>query len=207
MRSRAVSSGNANLAPTLGSNVVLADGVEARLIEAEAALAASDIDTWLAKLNALRAAVRSLMVARYESYEAHVPGPNNPDATLEPLTDPGDAAARLDLMLRERAFWLFNTGHRLGDMRRMIRSWGHTADAVFPSGAYHKGGTYGPDVNFPVPFNETQNPKLHDRTVRHTDGVSPRPAGSRGVRGAPDSGVPRASPPPWCISPLSGATG
>ena len=67
---------------TLTSPVVHASGIEARLIEAEAALAGNDVTTWLAKLNAARATV----------------------AGLAPLTDPGTATARVDLMFRERAY-------------------------------------------------------------------------------------------------------
>ena len=146
--------------PSFDSDVVLADGIEARLIEAEAALRAGDVTTWLTRLNDLRTNVRALMTARYEAYAANVPGPNNPTTTLAPLTDPGSADARIDLMFRERAFWLFDTGHRLGDLRRLIRQYNRTEDQVFPSGAYHKGGVYGDDVNFPIPFNETQNPNF-----------------------------------------------
>lgn len=143
--------------PDFGSDVPLADGIEARLIEAEAALRAGNAGTWLTKLNDLRADVRDLMADRYEGYTEFVPGPNNPTATLAPLTDPGSDPARVDLMFSERAFWLYTTGHRLGDMRRLIRQYGRTASSVFPSGAYHKGGTYGPDVNFPIPFDEANN--------------------------------------------------
>jgi hypothetical protein len=39
-----------------------------------------------------------------------------------------------------------------------MRDYGRTEASVFPSGAYHKGGVYGTDVNFPISFNETQNP-------------------------------------------------
>jgi hypothetical protein len=144
--------------PSFNADVVLADGIEARLIEAEAALRAGDTGTWLTRLNDLRTNVRALMTARYEAYTANVPSTNVPNTTLAPLTDPGTADARIDLMFRERAIWLFDTGHRLGDLRRLIRQYNRTEDQVFPTGAYHKGGVYGNDVNFPIPFNETQNP-------------------------------------------------
>jgi hypothetical protein len=117
----------------------LAEGVEARLIEAEAALRAGDFATWLAKLNALRTTV----------------------AGLSPVADPGatpDTAARTNLMFRERAFWLFATGHRLGDLRRLVRHYGRGAETVFPTGAFPKGGAYGTDVNLPVPTDEQNNP-------------------------------------------------
>ena len=81
---------------------------------------------------------------------------------LAPLVDPGTADGRVDLMFSERAFWLFATGNRLGDLRRMIRQYGRSADAIFPTGAHHKGPLYGSDVNFPVPDQEKQNPNYSD---------------------------------------------
>ncbi|HET7275890.1 MAG TPA: hypothetical protein VFI91_12050 [Longimicrobiaceae bacterium] len=144
--------------PTRDSDVPLGGGIEARLIEAEAALQAGDYPTWLSKLNELRADVGTLMAARFEGYDGFVPGPNNPTTTLAPLTDPGTQQARVDLMFKERAFWLYTTGHRLGDMRRLIRQYGRTEDEVFPTGEYHKSGLdYGNDVAFPIPFDEQNN--------------------------------------------------
>jgi hypothetical protein len=127
------------------SAVVVASGVEARLIEAEAALRGGDATTYLAKLNEARAAFNT----------AHAP----PD-TLPVLTDPGDDASRTTLLFRERAFWMYSTGHRLGDLRRMIRQYGRNAESVFPTGPWFKGGTYGSDVNFPIPFAEQNNPNF-----------------------------------------------
>lgn len=125
---------------SLSSPVVHASGIEARLIEAEAALAANDVTTWLAKLNAARATVSG----------------------LAPLTDPGTPTARVDLMFRERAFWLFMTGHRLGDLRRLIRQYGRGAETVFPTGAYHKDNLIrGTDVNIVIPISEKNNPNFH----------------------------------------------
>jgi hypothetical protein len=138
-------------------DVPLADGVEARLIEAEAALQAGDATTWLAKLNGLRAQVRTLMSAHYPAFNTVNPNSFVTNTTLAPLTDPGTAAARVDLTFRERAFWLFGTGHRLGDMRRLIRQYSRTAESVFPTGTWHKGGPYGADVNLVVAFREEQN--------------------------------------------------
>jgi starch-binding outer membrane protein, SusD/RagB family len=142
----------------LGADMPLATGIEARLIEAEALLRAGDTAGWLAKLNALRADVAPLMSALLPGHASVVPGPNNPSATLTPLSDPGSEAARVELMFRERAFWLFNTGHRLGDLRRLVRQYGCTPQQVFPSGDYFKGGQYGADVSFPIPFQEVNNP-------------------------------------------------
>jgi hypothetical protein len=134
--------------------VVLASGVEARLIQAEAALRAGD-QNWLTILNALRT-----------------------DGTegLHPLTDPaanplppGKTAfdVRLDLILQERAYWLFLTGHRQGDLRRVVRAtsaggYGRAQNVVYPSGPYYGGlGSYGSDVNLPIPTAEQRNPLFH----------------------------------------------
>ena len=118
--------------------VAIASGIEARLIEAEAALRGGDASTWLAKLNVARAT----------------------RTDLAPLTDPGDAAARTDLMFRERAFWMFGTGHRLGDLRRLIRQYGRAAETIFPTGSYPKGGNYDTDVNIPLSADEANNPNF-----------------------------------------------
>lgn len=150
--------------PERGSDIFLADGVEARLIEAEAALQAGNTDLFLTRLNDLRANARALMIARIEGFNnaVNVNAQNfvNNAAALAPLTDPGTQAGRVDLLFRERAFWLYTTGHRLGDLRRLIRQYGRTQDTVFPIGPYHKGGAYGADVNFPVPFDEENNAKF-----------------------------------------------
>ena len=124
--------------PLRTTNVTVADGIEARLIEAEADLRAGG-GNWLATLNALRATV-----------------------SLGPLTDPGSAAARADLLFKERAYWLWLTSHRLGDMRRLVRQYNRTVATVFPTGEYFKGGSYGDDVNFPVPFDEQNNPNFEE---------------------------------------------
>jgi starch-binding outer membrane protein, SusD/RagB family len=92
-----------------------------------------------------------------------------PDLGLTPLPVPATASDAVDLLFLERAFWLYATGHRLGDMRRLLRPpYSRTQDTVFPTGAYHKGGTYGPDVNLPLPIEEQNNPNSNgclDRTT------------------------------------------
>jgi len=124
---------------TLSAPVVHASGIEARMIEAEAALAAGDNTTWLAKLNAARATISS----------------------LTPLSDPGTATARVDLTFSERAYWMFMTGHRLGDLRRLVRQYGRGAETVFPTGAYHKDNLVrGTDVNIIIPISERNNPNF-----------------------------------------------
>jgi starch-binding outer membrane protein, SusD/RagB family len=127
--------------PTRDSSVTIAGGVEARMIEAEAAYRAGSFLLMTQKLNQ----------ARTEGGRAGLP------ATL---TDPGTTAGRVDLIFRERAFWMFSTAHRLGDLRRLVKYYQRTPESVFPTGAWHKGGNYGPDVNFPVPQAEETNPNV-----------------------------------------------
>jgi hypothetical protein len=123
---------------TQSDPVTQVSGIEARLIEAEAALRVPDVTTFLAKLNEARATV----------------------AGLTPLADPGTPAGRVDLLFRERAFWFYLTAHRLGDLRRMVRQYARTAESVFPTGAYHKQGlTRGTQVSFIVPQPEENNPE------------------------------------------------
>ncbi len=136
--------------PYRTSNVPLASGIEARLIEAEAALQTGG--DWLGILNELRANVGTLMAAQIDDYDKWVDSPS-----LAPLTDPGSADARIDMVMSERAMWLWGTAHRIGDLRRMINYYGRTESQVYPSGAYHKGGDHGPDVVFPVDFDEGNN--------------------------------------------------
>ncbi len=147
--------------PAYGSPMPLATGIEARLIEAEAALKAGDATTWLNKLNGLRASFPTLVVKLEPDWANQIAKSPIAARTLAPLTDPGTADARLMLTFSERAFWLYTTGHRLADLRRLVRQYGKTQDQVFPTGAFAKGGNYGSDVAFPVPFNERQNPKYH----------------------------------------------
>ena len=42
----------------------------------------------------------------------------------------------MDLLFSERAFWMFATGHRLGDMRRLIRQYGRTRASRSSPAAY-----------------------------------------------------------------------
>jgi hypothetical protein len=117
---------------TFNSPFPVASGVEARLVEAEADLKAGGT-AWLATLNELRA--RNIDISGLAVGTA-----------LAPLTDPGSAAGRVDLVFQERAMWMYLTIHRWGDMRRLIRQYGRTQDKVFPSGTYFKGGTYGTQI-------------------------------------------------------------
>jgi hypothetical protein len=124
--------------------VPIVNGIDARLIEAEAKIAANDFAGMTAILNALRAAEQNLGVVK--------------TPVMAALTAPATKAAALDLFFREKAFWTYSRGQRLGDLRRLIRQYGRTQDNVFPAGTFFKGGNYGTDVNFPVHVDETNNP-------------------------------------------------
>ena len=65
------------------------------------------------------------------------------------------------MLFREKAFWQFARGTRLGDLRRLIRQYGRAEDQVFPEGGFHTPPfAFGDDVNFSVPDSEQQNPNF-----------------------------------------------
>jgi starch-binding outer membrane protein, SusD/RagB family len=147
--------------PQRSSSIPLATGIEARLIEAEAALRANDVATFVSKHNELRARVDGLTPLVL----ADVQGMSQ--------------AARVDLHFQERGFWLFLTANRLADMRRLVRQYNRPTESVFPTGTFGRflfdrstpqpndrlldfapHGPYGSDVNFPVPFDELNNPNF-----------------------------------------------
>ncbi len=127
--------------------VPMATGIEARLIEAEAALQANAVTTWAADLNALRADSADTKVV--------FQGPLTLDSTTN-----ASPTEQVDVMFRERAFWLFGTGARLGDMRRLVRQYGRDQNTVFPTGPYPNGAnpklpsplpSFGSDVSLTLP--------------------------------------------------------
>jgi hypothetical protein len=138
--------------PARSSLSTIADGVEARLIEAEASLNAGDAVGALTTLNALRSNAALLALRGY------------PANSLPPLTLQATATAQQDQLFKERAYWLYLTSHRLGDLRRLVRQYTRPVNTVFPNGAYFKGGLYGTDVNVPVPQQEQNNPQ-YDKTA------------------------------------------
>lgn len=147
------------------SSMAVVNGIDARLIEAEAALRASDVPGMMAILNALRATPIVLVAPSPQASGTH-PGLTTP--VMAALATPGTAAAQVDLLFREKAFWTFGRGHRLGDMRRLIRQYGRTQNQVFPVGAHYRGGNYGTDVNLPVTTDEKNgNPNFSQCTDRN----------------------------------------
>jgi hypothetical protein len=132
------------------SNVAVLNGIDARLIEAEGQLRAGSPGGMLTILNALRATPPKV-------------GDVQPTAAqLPPLTLPPTYDGQVDLLFREKAFWTFSRGQRLGDLRRLIRFYGRAADGstTYPVGQHYRGGTYGSDLNLPVPQEEQNNPNF-----------------------------------------------
>lgn len=157
------------LTGTKSAPITVASGVEARLIEAEAALHANSDDMrWLTILNTLRTTCAN-------SATCPTPSPAGTGGvdSLPPLSDPGASltgtsadSARVALLFRERAFWLYLTGHRQGDMRRQLREYGkywRDQMQVYPTGTYLGVGVgfYGTDVTAPIPPAEYINPLFH----------------------------------------------
>jgi hypothetical protein len=143
----------------------LAIGAEARLIEAEAALRAGNPGAFLISLNAARAAA--------PTYTADADPTGIPEPSPTPLTAadiPADAAGQQNLLFRERALTMYLTGHRLGDLRRLVWQYGRNSESVFPTGPYQPtnpskaGADYGTQVNFPIPREETNNPNFQGCT-------------------------------------------
>lgn len=122
--------------PDRASPVPVATAAEALYIQAEAALAGAGSGDFIALINQARAA----------------------DGLTTTVADPGTPSERLDLLFRERGYSLWLTAHRLGDMRRLVRTYKRDASTVFPVGTYSGGGTYGTDVNLPIPVQEQNNP-------------------------------------------------
>jgi hypothetical protein len=137
--------------PTDASSVPVMSGLQARLYEAEARFRLGQYATAgtgsLAILNALRAAPPSYVVS------------GGTVAPLAALTAAATPEAQRAQIFREKALWLYGTGHRLGDLRRLVRQYGLPQAQVFPTGAWQaRGLQYGTDVNLPIPNTESNNP-------------------------------------------------
>lgn len=126
--------------PSRGSDVVLASGMEARYIQAEAALKGGNAASALTFLNTARAA-------------------NNVGLTALTAAQFGATATeQARTLFRERGFSLWLTAHRLGDLRRMMKYFGFAQGAVWPVGTDRRGDAYGTDVTLTIPQEERNNP-------------------------------------------------
>ena len=138
-----------------GEDIVVASGIEARLIEAEVKAQAND-PSYLSILNALRTTCTSAA-----SCASPAPAGTGGVAGLPPLVDPGTKDARIKQVFDERGYWLFLTGVRQSDLRRLVRVYGWPQDEVYPTGFYPFGGQYGTYTNIPIPNSEAKiNPKF-----------------------------------------------
>jgi starch-binding outer membrane protein, SusD/RagB family len=135
--------------PVAASNIDVADGIEAKLIIAEAALQSGAYATEKANLDSARGqfgppvfgTVGAIPIDSVSGADG-----NNPTLTF----------------FRERAMDLFLTAHRLSDLRRLVRQYGFTQAQVFPTGVDPvTGGNYGSDVTFPGSSDEANNPLYH----------------------------------------------
>jgi hypothetical protein len=137
------------------TNGIVGDGTEAQLDILEAQLqggAQSDRDAVFAGLNALRTS-------------------NTPPIPAISGSSPTTQDAAVSLYFQERAYWTWLTGHRLGDMRRLVRQYGRGTETVFPTGLVANSGTpsitsqlpgsYGTATSMIVPFSERNNPNYH----------------------------------------------
>lgn len=134
--------------PNKESSATLASATEATLISAEADLKAGNIASWAGKLNALRAS-SNLTQTFYDTTGAVV------DTIIRPMpaltadsTTLASDSMRVEVHFREREFWLWLTGTRLGDLRRLIPQYGIND---FPRNPTR-------DIRFSVPVAETNNP-------------------------------------------------
>jgi hypothetical protein len=132
--------------PQYGSSGILTSAAEARLIEAEYLINAGQPGAALAKLNAARQDVAPGMPA------------------LGAL--PAGVNAQVDTLFAERAYDLWLTGHREGDLRKLVRptpnGYGRDQATEWPTGVYFKNGTYGTNVALMIPRNEDNNPQYSD---------------------------------------------
>ncbi len=147
--------------PAVRTHLVVADHIEARLIEAEARIQSGDL-RFLEILNTLRTNGNYTIATNGDTVYAAGTGAV---AGLRPLVDPATPPGktkldvRIDLLMNERAFWLFFTGHRQGDLRRLIRNYGRLVENTYPTGDYRGGiGYYDDFIDVPIPNGERFNP-------------------------------------------------
>lgn len=124
----------------------IVSGLDARLMEAEVRLQANDYAGMTGILNTLRGSAQNLGAVT--------------TPVMPALAVPATRDAAIDQFFREKAFWTFGRGQRLGDLRRLVRQYSRAANTVFPTGQFFKGGTYGADTNFPATVDEQNNPNF-----------------------------------------------
>jgi hypothetical protein len=122
--------------PVATSNFTVADYTEAQLILAEADIFNGNYAAGKTIMDNLRATVG-----------------------LAPLPPAAGSKNQILQVLSERAFWMYVTGHRLGDMRRVLRAPYNAAPFSFvQSDVYGTGPGLSPTLEFPTPQLTNPNP-------------------------------------------------
>jgi hypothetical protein len=138
--------------PAYQSSGALASSTEARLIQAEDYIVNGNYGAAATALNAARQ-----------------------DAVLGGMAPfmsgmlPTNLNEAIDTLFAERAYDLWLTGHREGDLRRLVRptggitpGYGRGQATEWPTGTYFKNGSYGTNVALLIPTNEDANPQYSD---------------------------------------------
>jgi hypothetical protein len=151
------------------ASITLGTGVEARLIEAEAALQAGDTLGGGGFYTALNQPRANPGDRPYFDNTTRLGTPAIGVLSNLTTADATTAGGAVNLLFNERARWLWLTAHRLGDLRRLIRQYSRNSETVFPTGPYFKTqfSDYGVDVNFPIPIDEQNNPNFTQCTDRN----------------------------------------
>jgi len=122
------------------ASVRLASGIEARLIEAEAAAQAGN---------------NALVTGFHDDLRATI--------GLAPIDLSGMTTDQLiDYHFTERALWLYSSGHRHGDMRRLINVYNRNVEDVFPWGTSIQNVEYSTIISFLIPQSEANNPNFEE---------------------------------------------
>lgn len=151
---------------------IVASGIEARLIEAEYHYTKGNLSEMLSILNHLRTDGTFLSIDTLPDGSADTiwSAGSGGVSGLGPLELPSDSDAALTLLFSERGYWLFLTGHRLPDLRRLVRLYSRDQSEVFPVGIYHYGasvyGEYQSHISLPIPRAERINPHFQGCTNR-----------------------------------------
>jgi starch-binding outer membrane protein, SusD/RagB family len=135
--------------PQPNSNMVVGSYTEAQLIVAEGDLFAGNYAGALTIMNTLRA-----------NFASPVPLPAGFPTTLGPLPSAGaNEKAQMLQLLSERAFWMYVTGHRLGDWRRVLRPpYNGGLFSFVTSDVYPVGTGIMNILEFPTPQTTNPNP-------------------------------------------------
>lgn len=150
---------------SIGSNqskpIVVASMIHVILMEAEITLSTGS-HNWIDMINTLRTDGSFRITGEDTVWNKGVGGIEN----LPPVPAPANHSSSVDLLFRERAFWLYLTGNRQGDMRRLIRQYDRDPEAVYPTGSYGINGStlgarYGNRVVFAVPEEEARANPLY----------------------------------------------